>query len=125
MNREVELQRYIESNMDTFVAEIRELAFTIEDSKSLNYPKYLKHLIIDNITAVNYVNSHEKLYIDNEHHIIPDILLKDEGVGVRVIQELMDNYTFPTDIQLIDGGTLGPHLLNLIKGFEEIRTRLH
>ena len=51
---------------------------------------------------------------------VGNILLKDEGVGVRVIQELMDNYTFPTDIQLIDGGTLGPHLLNLIKGFEEI-----
>ncbi len=51
---------------------------------------------------------------------IGNILLKDEGVGVRVIQELMDNYTFPTNIQLIDGGTLGPHLLNYIKGFEEI-----
>ena len=51
---------------------------------------------------------------------VGNILFKDEGIGVRVIQELMDNYIFPPDIQLIDGGTLGPHLLNLIGDFDEI-----
>jgi len=51
---------------------------------------------------------------------IGNILLKDEGVGVKVVQELMDDYSFPPNVQLIDGGTLGPHLLNHIKGFAEI-----
>ena len=51
---------------------------------------------------------------------IGNILLKDEGIGVRVVQKLMSDYSFPPNVQLIDGGTLGPHLLNHIKGFDEI-----
>ena len=51
---------------------------------------------------------------------VGNILLKDEGIGVRVVQGLMSDYSFPPHVQLIDGGTLGPHLLNHIKGFAEI-----
>jgi len=51
---------------------------------------------------------------------VGNILLKDEGIGVKIIQELMDNYSFPPEVQLIDGGTSGPHLLNLIENFEEL-----
>ena len=51
---------------------------------------------------------------------VGNILLKDEGIGVRIIQELENNYTFPHDVHLIDGGTSGPHILNLIEGFEKI-----
>jgi hydrogenase maturation protease len=46
--------------------------------------------------------------------------MSDDGVGVRVIQHLMDNYSFPVDVELLDGGTLGLDLLPRLEG----RTRL-
>lgn len=40
---------------------------------------------------------------------IGNILMSDEGVGVRAVQKLMEEYTFPTNVELIDGGTTGLH----------------
>ena len=40
-----------------------------------------------------------------------NILLADEGVGVRVIERLQEQYNFPEEVQVMDGGTLGPDLL--------------
>lgn len=51
---------------------------------------------------------------------VGNILLKDEGIGVRVVRELESEYTFPPDITLIDGGTDGPHLTSLVADFDEI-----
>ena len=51
---------------------------------------------------------------------VGNILLKDEGIGVRVVRELEQEYTFPPDIALIDGGTDGPHLTSLVADFDEI-----
>ena len=51
---------------------------------------------------------------------VGNILLKDEGIGVRVVKELENHYSFPSGIQLIDGGTAGHHLINLIRDFDEI-----
>jgi hydrogenase maturation protease len=51
---------------------------------------------------------------------IGNILLKDEGIGVKVVQTIMNNYSFPPNVQVIDGGTLGPCLLHYIQGFDEI-----
>lgn len=45
-----------------------------------------------------------------------NILLGDEGVGVRVIEALQDRYEFPEGIQVMDGGTLGLDLLPYLKG---------
>jgi len=42
------------------------------------------------------------------------ILFKDEGVGVRVIEELQALYDFPEDVSIVDGGVLGIHLLGVI-----------
>jgi hydrogenase maturation protease len=48
-----------------------------------------------------------------------NILIKDEGVGVRCI-ELMRNRGLGSDIKLVDGATLGFDLLEEIKGFEKV-----
>ncbi|MGD2206951.1 MAG: HyaD/HybD family hydrogenase maturation endopeptidase [Anaerolineae bacterium] len=40
-----------------------------------------------------------------------NILLRDEGVGVRVIERLQALYEFPRGIRIVDGGTLGLDLL--------------
>lgn len=45
-----------------------------------------------------------------------NILLGDEGVGVRVVETLRDRYEFPQGIQVMDGGTLGLDLLPYLKG---------
>ena len=51
---------------------------------------------------------------------VGNILLKDEGIGVRVVRELEQEYTFEPEIALIDGGTDGPHLTSLVADFDEI-----
>jgi hydrogenase maturation protease len=47
-----------------------------------------------------------------------NILLKDEGVGVHVIQAIRQKYTFSPEINIVDGGTLG---LDLLPIFEDSR----
>lgn len=46
---------------------------------------------------------------------IGNLLLRDEGVGVRVVQELESSETpLPAGTELVDGGTLGLDLLPLV-----------
>jgi hydrogenase maturation protease len=40
-----------------------------------------------------------------------NILLSDEGIGVRVIEHLLEQYDFPEGVLVLDGGTLGLDLL--------------
>ncbi|NNJ11833.1 HyaD/HybD family hydrogenase maturation endopeptidase [Chloroflexales bacterium ZM16-3] len=40
-----------------------------------------------------------------------NIILRDEGLGVRAYERLVERYTLPEDIEAIDGGTLGLNLL--------------
>jgi hydrogenase maturation protease len=40
-----------------------------------------------------------------------NILLSDEGVGVRVVERLQALYEFPEQVRILDGGTLGLDLL--------------
>ena len=51
---------------------------------------------------------------------IGNILMQDEGFGVRVIEELTRRYTFPDTVQVLDGGTLGMELLRFIKGADRL-----
>ena len=44
---------------------------------------------------------------------IGNILLSDEGVGVRVVEKLA-NLDLPDDVELLDGGTAGADLLDII-----------
>lgn len=49
-----------------------------------------------------------------------NILLRDEGVGVRVAEAIREKYSFSPDVEIIDGGTLGLDLLPLIEGKDQI-----
>ena len=50
---------------------------------------------------------------------IGNILLKDEGVGVRVAERLKD-MTLPPDVEVMDGGTMGLDLLYYIEGRKKV-----
>jgi hydrogenase maturation protease len=44
-----------------------------------------------------------------------NILLGDEGVGVRVAEHLLDQFEFPEGVRVMDGGTLGLDLLPYVE----------
>jgi len=44
-----------------------------------------------------------------------NILLRDEGVGVRVVERLLRQYDFPEGVRVMDGGTLGLDLLPFLE----------
>lgn len=45
---------------------------------------------------------------------IGNILLTDEGFGVRVIEKLYEHYEFPEHVSILDGGVLGINLLGVL-----------
>ena len=49
-----------------------------------------------------------------------NILLGDEGVGVRAIQALRDEFDFSDEVSLLDGGTLGLDLLPFLEGKDKV-----
>lgn len=51
---------------------------------------------------------------------VGNILLSDEGLGVRAVEELRRSYRFPEDVELMDGGTLGIDLLYFMEGFDRL-----
>jgi len=51
---------------------------------------------------------------------VGNILLSDEGFGVRVVQHLVKWYDFNPLVRVIDGGTLGWDLLNFLQGVEKL-----
>lgn len=51
---------------------------------------------------------------------VGNILLRDEGVGPKVVEILKKNYKFEPEIEIIDGGTLGLDLLPFIEKFKKI-----
>jgi len=51
---------------------------------------------------------------------IGNVLLTDEGIGVRALHELERRYTFSDDVELLDGGTSGIELLRHIQGRENL-----
>src|SRR5210317_308109 len=48
-----------------------------------------------------------------------NILIQDEGIGVRVIEQLQRDYEFPAEVEVLDGGTAGMAL------YEHIVDRSH
>jgi hydrogenase maturation protease len=44
-----------------------------------------------------------------------NILLSDEGIGVRVVEHLLEQYDFPEGVLVMDGGTLGLDLLPYVE----------
>lgn len=47
---------------------------------------------------------------------VGNILLGDEGIGIRVVEELENRYVFPEEVTVLDGGTSGIELLRYIEG---------
>lgn len=50
---------------------------------------------------------------------VGNLLLKDEGVGIHVIRAL-ESETLPPDVDLMDGGTGGLHLISWIQDYKRI-----
>ena len=51
---------------------------------------------------------------------VGNLLLSDEGVGVRVIERLLAEYDLPEQVQVLDGGTLGLDLLYYLEGVDNL-----
>ncbi|MBI5598694.1 MAG: HyaD/HybD family hydrogenase maturation endopeptidase [Deltaproteobacteria bacterium] len=47
---------------------------------------------------------------------VGNVLLSDEGLGVRAVERLAADYSIPPSVSLVDGGTGGLNLLPVIKG---------
>lgn len=45
---------------------------------------------------------------------IGNLLLRDEGVGIHVVQELNSQFQFSENVSLVDGGTLGSRLIGVM-----------
>ena len=46
---------------------------------------------------------------------IGNVLLTDEGIGVRTLKEMERRFSFPANVELLDGGTSGIELLRHIR----------
>jgi hydrogenase maturation protease len=49
-----------------------------------------------------------------------NILLSDEGIGVRVVEALQRRYQVPEGVEILDGGTCGMDLLDIIAGRDHL-----
>lgn len=47
-------------------------------------------------------------------------LLTDEGIGVHAVEALRKEFTFPENVKLIDGGTMGLDLLPFMEGMSKV-----
>ena len=51
---------------------------------------------------------------------IGNLLWADEGFGVRVVEALHRRYTFPTGVELMDGGTQGLYLVQYVESADRL-----
>ncbi len=51
---------------------------------------------------------------------IGNLIMSDDGVGVRVVQRLATEFRFPPAVTVLDGGTLGLDLLPRLEGVEKL-----
>lgn len=51
---------------------------------------------------------------------VGNILLQDEGVGVHAVDALQNGYDLPAGVEVIDGGTSGMDLLEIIAGRDHL-----
>ena len=47
-------------------------------------------------------------------------IMGDDGLGLAVLEHLQTAYTFPPEIELVDGGTWGMNLLPVIEDADEL-----
>ena len=51
---------------------------------------------------------------------IGNLLIGDEGVGCKTVEELVRRYDLPASVECIDGGTAGFELLPLLEGRDQV-----
>ena len=51
---------------------------------------------------------------------VGNILLTDEGIGVRTVQALQQQYLMPENVELVDGGTAGMELMEIMANREHV-----
>lgn len=51
---------------------------------------------------------------------IGNLVMSDDGIGVRVVQRLTQSFQFPDGVTILDGGTLGLDLLPQLEGVERL-----
>ena len=51
---------------------------------------------------------------------VGNVILRDEGFGVRVAEYLDAHYDFPENVQIVDGGTLGIELTQFVTGTKKL-----
>jgi hydrogenase maturation protease len=49
-----------------------------------------------------------------------NIILRDEGLGVRTCERLLERYAMVEGVEALDGGTLGLHLLPYLEGVRDL-----
>jgi len=49
-----------------------------------------------------------------------NIILRDEGLGVRAYERLVERYTLPDEVEAMDGGTLGMNLLSYLEDAQRV-----
>lgn len=51
---------------------------------------------------------------------IGNLIMSDDGIGVRVVQLLAERYRYPAGVTILDGGTLGLDLLPKLEGVKRL-----
>ncbi|MBP3780046.1 MAG: HyaD/HybD family hydrogenase maturation endopeptidase [Selenomonas sp.] len=74
------------------------------------------------VFAAGSASSLDNVLYKNEVTIlgIGNVILRDEGFGVRVAEYLDKYYEFPDTVQIVDGGTLGIELTQYVTGTEKL-----
>lgn len=47
-------------------------------------------------------------------------LMRDEGVGPRVVELLLSAYEYPPNVEVVDAGTMGLTILDLLRGIDRL-----
>lgn len=47
-------------------------------------------------------------------------LMRDDGIGPRVIEMLLGGYSFPDNVELVDAGTMSFMILDLLRGVDDL-----
>lgn len=51
---------------------------------------------------------------------VGNILLRDEGVGVRIVEKIKNEFPLPDEVEVVDGGTLGLRLVPYLEDREAV-----
>lgn len=51
---------------------------------------------------------------------IGNLIMTDDGIGVRAVQLMAERYRFPAGVTILDGGTLGLDLLPKLEGVDRL-----